>query len=77
MSANEPLMKHRKDLRRHQNRSFPRALGAAWQMPTYWPCGVRCSGGMTLIRAFGRQVQLFRYVGDEPRQVPFGKPLLQ
>jgi hypothetical protein len=28
-------------------------------------------------RIDGRQVQLFRYVGDEPRQVPFGKPLLQ
>ena len=24
-----------------------------------------------------RQIQLFSYVGDEPRQVPFGKPLLQ
>ena len=28
-------------------------------------------------RIDGRQVQLFRYVGDEPRQVLFGKPLLQ
>jgi len=57
MSANQPLMKHRKELRRHQNRSFPRALGAARQMPTYWPCGVRCSGGMTLIRAFVRNLR--------------------
>src|SRR6266550_5755588 len=28
-------------------------------------------------RIDGRQVQLLRYVGEEPRQVPFGKPLLQ
>lgn len=28
-------------------------------------------------RIDGRQIQPFRYVSDEPRQVPFGKPLLQ
>jgi len=49
VSANDPPMKHRNILRRHQNQGLPLILGAAWQVPTYWPCGVRCTGGTTLI----------------------------
>src|SRR6516225_1113129 len=52
MSANEPPSEASKSLTRHQNRGFLHALGAAWKVPTYWPCGVRCIGGMTLIGAF-------------------------
>ena len=26
--------------------------GRVWRKPTYWPYGVRCAGGVTLIRAF-------------------------
>ena len=50
-SASEPLLKHRKNVSRHQNRSIPLVPGSAWRKPTYWPCGVRCAGGVTLIQA--------------------------
>jgi len=36
---------------RHQNWGLKAALGGAWRAPTYWPCGVRCRGGVTLIWA--------------------------
>ena len=51
-NANEPPMTHRNQQRRHQNRSRPLAPGIAWKTPTYWPCGVRCKGGVNLFRAF-------------------------
>jgi hypothetical protein len=69
MSANDPLMKHRKDLRRHQNRGFPRVLGEAWKIPTYYSCGVRCTGGMTLIRAFVRNLRTWAVMLREKVQV--------
>jgi transposase, IS6 family len=34
------------------NPYYPKAPGAAWKLPTYWPGDVRCTGGVTLIRAF-------------------------
>src|SRR5262252_5247354 len=40
-----------KRLRWHQNWSCSTAPGRVWREPTYWPHGVRCIGGMTLIRA--------------------------
>ena len=40
----------------------PCSSGEAWQIPTYWPCGVRCTGGMTLIRAFVRNLRT--WTGD-------------
>src|SRR5664279_2270730 len=46
-----------KGFRRHQNRGFPSILGEAWKIPTYYSCGVRCTGGMTLIRAFVRNLR--------------------
>ncbi len=52
-----------KGFRRHQNRGFPRVLGAARKVPTYWPCGVRCTGGMTLIRAFVRNLRTGSVMG--------------
>ena len=55
MQTNRRL-KHRNPTR-HQNRGLLHALGAAWKVPTYWPCGVRCIGGMTLIWAFVRNVR--------------------
>src|SRR5580700_3095158 len=57
MSVNEPLMKHRKDSDDTKTGVSPRAPGAAWKVPIYWPCGVRCTGGMTLIRAFVRNLR--------------------
>jgi hypothetical protein len=35
----------------HQNQGVKAALGRAWRKPTYWPCGARCIGGVTLIWA--------------------------
>jgi hypothetical protein len=40
-----------KTFRRHQNQTRTPGLGAAWRIPAYWPCGVRCSGGVTPIWA--------------------------
>ena len=57
VSANDPPTKHRNILRRHQNQGLPLILGAAWQVPTYWPGGVRCTGGTTLIRAFRTELE--------------------
>ena len=31
--------------------------GAAWRVPTYWLCGVRCRGGVNLVRAFVRNLR--------------------
>jgi len=50
-NASEPLLKHRNRIRWHQNQGLSDALGSAWRQPTYWPCGVRCAGGVTLILA--------------------------
>ncbi len=40
-----------KAFRRHQNQTRTLGLGAAWREPGYWPCGVRCIGGVTPIWA--------------------------
>jgi len=50
-------MTHRNELGRHRNRGLPLAPGSAWKIPTYWPCGVRCSGGVTLAQAFVRNLR--------------------
>src|ERR1700693_5144711 len=52
ISANEPLTKHRKDSDDTKTGVSPVSSGEAWKIPTYYSCGVRCTGGMTLIRAF-------------------------
>jgi class 3 adenylate cyclase len=39
-SASGPLLKHRKNASRHQNRSIPLVPRTAWRQPTYWLCGV-------------------------------------
>src|SRR5215471_16832867 len=56
-SASEPLLTHRKPIRRRQNRRRAILPGSAWKYPAYCPCGVRCGGGVTLIRAFVRNVR--------------------
>src|SRR6266851_3085448 len=38
--ASGPLLKHRKNVSRHQNRSIPLVPRTAWRQPTYWLCGV-------------------------------------
>ena len=40
-----------------QNWDLHLVPGRAWKVPTYWPCGVRCIGGMTLIQAFVRNLR--------------------
>jgi hypothetical protein len=62
MSANDPLMKHRKAQGRHPKPGFAPVPGTAWKVPTYWPCGVRCKGGMTLNLGFGTELE--NRVGD-------------
>src|SRR6516165_6696538 len=46
-----------KRFRRYQNWSCTTAPGRVWREPTYWPRGVRCIGGMTLIRALVRNLR--------------------
>src|SRR5262249_57460133 len=46
-----------KRFRRHQNWNCTTAPGRVWREPTYWPRGVRCIGGMTLIRALVRNLR--------------------
>jgi hypothetical protein len=69
VSANEPLMKHRKRSRRPQNQGLYTVLGAAWKEPAYWPCGVRCTGGTTLIQAFVRNLRTGSMMVREKAQV--------
>jgi len=57
------------NLRGHQNQGFTFVLGAAWKIPTYWPCGVRRTGGMTLIRAFVRNLRTGSVMVREKAQV--------
>jgi len=56
MNENEPPEASTKT-RCPQNRGLPYVSGAAWQVPTYGPCGDRCRGGMTLIQAFVRNLR--------------------
>ena len=46
-----------KRFRRHQNWGCTTAPGRVWRKPTYWPRGVRCIGGMTLVRALVRNLR--------------------
>src|SRR5207249_6496872 len=48
-NASEPPIKHRNLLRRRQNRGLRGTPGSVWWKPVYWPDGVRCIGGVTLI----------------------------
>src|SRR6516162_10187909 len=57
------------NFRRHQNRGFHAVLGMAWQVPTYWSCGVRRREGMTLIRAFVRNLRTWLAMVREKAQV--------
>src|ERR1017187_6603474 len=50
-------VKHRNQLGWHQNRSLLSAPGAAWKVPTYWPCGVRCRAGVSLIAGFRAELE--------------------
>src|SRR5579862_5126721 len=56
------------ELKRHQNRSVPLVPGAAWKGPTYWPYDVRCIGGVTLIRAFVRNLRTWSVMLREKAQ---------
>src|ERR1700722_2398434 len=57
-----------KYVRRHQNRSLSPVPGRVWRKPTYWPYGVRCIGGVTLIRAFARNLRTWPTMPREKAQ---------
>jgi hypothetical protein len=69
MSASEPSRKRRKKATRHQNQGMYPTLGTAWQVPTYGPGGVRRKEGMTLIRAFVRNLRTGSVMLREKAQV--------
>jgi len=70
MSANDPLMKHRKPPKKTPKTGIcTLSLGTAWKVPTYWPFGVRWVGGMTLIWAFVRNLRTGSVMKREKAQV--------
>ena len=69
MSVSDPLDEASKHRERHRNQGLPFILGTAWKVPTYWPCGVRRIGGMTLIRAFVRNLRTWMAMVREKAQV--------
>jgi len=74
-SVSEPPPKHRKKIRWHRNRSLHDVPGRAWRRPTYWPCGVRCAGGVTLILAFVWNVRTWPAMPREKVQAaPTARP---
>jgi len=56
-------------LGRHQNRNCLPGPGRARKQPTYWPCDVRCTGGVTLVRAFVRNLRTWAVMAREKVQV--------
>jgi len=52
----------------HQNRGRNSVPGKAWRIPTYWPYGVRCIGGVNLIRAFVRNLRTWQVMVREKVQ---------
>jgi hypothetical protein len=50
-NASEPLMRPRNRSLVASKPERPRSPGGAWRKPGYWPCGVRGTGGVTLILA--------------------------
>src|SRR5215468_11292247 len=67
-SASEPSTRHRKAFRRHQNRSSTTTPGEARRKPAYWPRGVRCIEGVTLIRALVRNLRTWPAMPREKAQ---------
>src|SRR5215813_14854192 len=67
-SASEPSTRHRKAFRRHQNRSPTSTPGEAWRKPAYWPRGVRCIEGVTLIWALVRNLRTWPAMPREKAQ---------
>src|SRR5271165_7356541 len=57
-----------KHVRWHQNRGLSPVPGRVWREPTYWPYGVRCIGGVTLIRAFVRNLRTWPTMPREKAQ---------
>src|ERR1700758_2448988 len=55
--------------RRHQNRNCLPGPGGARKVPTYWPCDVRRTGGVTLVRAFVRNLRTWAVMRREKAQV--------
>src|SRR5207248_11318276 len=66
-----------KRFRRHQNWGCTTAPGRVWRKPTYWPRGVRCIGGMTLVRALVRNLRTCPAMPREKAQArPHGHALI-
>jgi len=55
--------------RRHQNRHCLPEPGGARKQPTYCPCDVRRTGGVTLVRAFVRNLRTWAVMRREKAQV--------
>ena len=49
--------------------SEPGRLGISCRSRTYWPCGVRCIGGVNLIRAFAGNLRTWLAMVREHVQV--------
>src|SRR5262249_35529985 len=67
-SASEPSMKHRKAFDDVKTGVFTLLREKHGGYPTYWPCGVRCIGGVTLIRALLRNLGTWRVMLREKAQ---------
>ena len=69
MSASEPLGKASKqnndDIKTGVHSRSREQYG---RRPTYWPCGVRCRGGMNLVRAFVRNLRTWLAMVREKAQ---------
>ena len=57
MSVSEPFEEASKRIPRYPNRGLHWVLGSAWKLPPYWSGGIRRKGGMTLVRAFVRNLR--------------------
>src|ERR1700676_3618617 len=64
----QPSVEASKHVGGHQNRGLSPVPGRVWREPTYWPYGVRCIGGVTLIRAFVRNLRTWPTMPREKAQ---------
>jgi hypothetical protein len=56
-SVSKLLMRHRNRSSEASKPERPRSPGRAGWSPTYWPCGVRCTSGVTFIWASVRNLR--------------------
>ena len=56
-NANEPPTTHRNTTRTTSKPELPASAGSSMAETTYWSCDVRCTGGVTLVWAFARNLR--------------------